>query len=309
MVKNILIFFISIFFFLNVYATEIKILVKVENKVITNIDINNEKKYLILLNPKLKQLQEEQKNILAKKSIVREKIKLNLLEKKINLNKPLLNLNKIEKKIYNRLNLESINQFKKFLINNNLNYEEIRLKLKIETLWNQFIYQKFRQQLNINEEELKNKLIFQQKNEKKEFEYHLYEIFFQINKKDELSKKLKDIKKSISDIGFESTANIYGISDSAKFGGEIGWIKETQLSSNIKKEINKINIGELSEPIRAANGYLVFIYKEKKEINKNFDLENELKSLIDYEINRQLNQLSLIYYNKIKQNSKIYEFK
>ena len=48
-------------------------------------------------------------------------------------------------------------------------------------------------------------------------------------KKSKIDNKSK-IKKSIKEIGFENTANIYSLSDSSKFGGKIGWVKENQLT-------------------------------------------------------------------------------
>ena len=38
------------------------------------------------------------------------------------------------------------------------------------------------------------------------------------------------------------------------------------------------------------------------------DFEKELKELVKFERNKQLNQFSLLYYKKLKQNTKINEF-
>ena len=67
-----------IFFLLvqtSVFAFENEIIVKVDNKIITKIDINNEVKYLSSLNPSLKNLSKNDLFQIAKSSLIREKIK------------------------------------------------------------------------------------------------------------------------------------------------------------------------------------------------------------------------------------------
>ena len=57
--KIVIIFLISIFYNNLVFAIDIKIKAKVNNEIITNIDIDHEKKYLVFLNPKLVELNNE----------------------------------------------------------------------------------------------------------------------------------------------------------------------------------------------------------------------------------------------------------
>ena len=107
----------------------------------------------------------------------------------------------------------------------------------------------------------------------------------------------------------KNTANIYSISDNSNFGGEIGWIKETQVSEKILEKIKKINENEISEYIETPNGYLILKYSKKKPVIEKFDEEKNYKLLKQYEMNRQLNQFSLIHYKKLKKNTIIYEYK
>ena len=67
--------------FVNSFANTIKIKVKISDKIITNIDIENEKKYLIFLNPKLEELEKSKVDNIAKDSLITEIIKKNELEK------------------------------------------------------------------------------------------------------------------------------------------------------------------------------------------------------------------------------------
>ena len=65
----------SFLFYNFTISQEIIIVSKVNDKIITNIDIENEKKYLFLLNNKLEKLSEDEILNLAKNSLIREKVK------------------------------------------------------------------------------------------------------------------------------------------------------------------------------------------------------------------------------------------
>ena len=108
--------------------------------------------------------------------------------------------------------------------------------------------------------------------------------------------------KSINEIGFENTAATYSFSESAKIGGDIGWINQNLLNNNIRKNVNRLRVGEFTKPIILSNGILILKLINTKNSETTIDIEKELKKAINYERNRQLNQYSKIYYNKIKKN-------
>ena len=124
---------------------------------------------------------------------------------------------------------------------------------------------------------------------------------------EDFKKEHEEIKKSIEEIGFESSANIFSNSSSAKLGGKIGWVNENQLSKNIMINISELNLNEYSKPISVASGSLILMVKDKREIKSNLSLEDELEKAILNETNKQFNQYSLIYFKKIELNTKIYE--
>ena len=190
-----------------------------------------------------------------------------------------------------------------------LNYEKILLKLKIEALWNEFIYQKHFKSVKINEEYLTKQVKMHKKNRKNKFNYYLHEILFETTNEEKLNDKLKLIKSSIEEVGFKNSANIYGISDSAKFGGEIGWIKESQLSNAILDKIKNLEINKISDPLQTPGGYLILKVSKKDKINEPFDEKKNLELLKQYETNRQLNQFSLIHYKKLKQDALINDYR
>jgi len=282
-------------------SIETRILYNIENEIITNIDVKNEFKYLVALNNSLKELDREKILNISNDSIIREKIK------KIEVSKHFKEMKLDEgyselliKNIYSRLNLKSLNEFKIYLKNYDLKISNIETKITIDALWNELIIQKYSSKLNINESELKKKILKNSKIQSKE--YLLSEIIFEVKSKEEIEKKYNEVIKSINEIGFKNSAATYSFSESAKIGGDIGWINENSLNNNIKKNINNLVIGEITEPIILSNGILILKLINIKNLETIVDMESELKKAINYERNRQLNQYSKIYYNKVKKS-------
>ena len=133
------------------------------------------------------------------------------------------------------------------------------------------------------------------------------EIVFQIKNDNEIIEKKNLIKKDIVEKGFKSAANIYSISESSKFGGELGWIKSNQLSNKILDILTDLSIDEISEPIKIPNGYMILKINDIREITIEKDREKLLDELIKVETNNKYSQFSIIYYNKLKLNSVISE--
>ncbi len=300
-----IIFFI--FFLFNIFTSIVQasnnvfIVMKVNNEIITNININEEYRYLIALNTDLKSLKKEEIFNLAKNSFLREKIKENELKKYFKLNQSSKYIDQTIKNLYGSLNISSEIEFKKYLSVYNLTIEDVKKKIEIEVLWNELIYKKFHKQIDIDEEKIKKKI-----NENKiQKNYLLSEIFFSGENKEKINEKYNLIKKSISEIGFKNTANMYSLTASAKIGGSIGWIGENQLTKKVVNEINKLQVGEFTKPINIPGGVIILKLDEKEDKKISLDFDSEFKKLIEYEKNRQLNQFSVIYFNKLKFNIKI----
>ncbi len=295
--KILFLFFISIS---QSYGENVFIKVNVDDNIITNIDIKKEINYLIVLNPKLLELDENSKEEIAKKSIIKEIIKKKEIIKFIDFKKKNSLEDEMLKNLYNKSNINQ-NEFEKILLEkDSYNIEEIKEKLKIEIFWNDLIYLKFKEQIKIDERELSKKI--EKLSDKDIKEYSLSEIVFEKKKDESLDVLMKRINSSIESIGFENTANIYSISDSAKFGGKIGSIKESNLSKKIIDEIDNLKQGQHSKVIQIGNNFLILkidrIDLKKLEIDKN----KELEKMIKFETNRQLNKFSKIYFSKSKIN-------
>jgi peptidyl-prolyl cis-trans isomerase SurA len=299
--KNYLLILFLCFTFNGTKAIESRIIHNIENEIITNIDIKREFKYLIALNNSLKELDKEKILNISNESIIREKIKkIEILKnfKEIKLSEDYYEL--LLKNIYSRLNISSINEFETYLKDYDLKIDDIKAKIGIDALWNELVIQKYKTQISINEAEIKKEIL---KNSKvKSKEYQLSEIIFEVTNKKEIQMKYNEVVKSINEIGFENSAATYSFSESAKIGGDIGWINENSLNKNIIGNISSLQIGGITKPIVLSNGILVLKLINIKNLEVTIDIENELKKAINYERNRQLNQYSKIYYNKIKKN-------
>ena len=290
------------------YGNIVEIKVKIQDQIITNLDIESEKNYLFFLNPKLRNLERSRINNIATESLITEIIKKIELKKfsEFIINEDLLNV--VEKNLYKRKNIKNKDEFLKILENKNLDYEIIKQKLYIEALWNQLIYQKYSTNIILNEDALRKNILDQIAKEKTKFSYNLSEIFFTEDIEETLDQKIKKINNSIKNIGFENTANIYSISNTSNKGGLIGWINELQLSSIIGKEIKKLNVDEISKVIKIQNGYILIKLNDKKEFNQKINVNDQLQRLINNETNRQLNNFSTILYKRLKKNIDINEY-
>tara|TARA_B110000503_G_scaffold111943_1_gene167692 strand:- start:2036 stop:2953 length:918 start_codon:yes stop_codon:yes gene_type:complete len=297
-------FLIIIILFLNYNSArsiETKIVHNIQNEIITNIDIKNEFRYLVALNNNLKELDKEKILSISNESIIRETIKKIEVSKhfeEIKINKDYTDL--LLKNIFSRLNLKSLDKFEIYLKDYDLTLDEVEKKITIDALWNELIIIKYESQITINEAQIRDEISNNASIQTKE--YKLSEIIFEIKSKEELQEKYNKITKSIAEIGFENSASIYSVSESAKTGGNIGWVSENSLNKKIKENIINLKIGETSEPIILSTGVLLLKVVDSKSSEINIDQEAEFKNAMNYERNRQLNQYSKIYYNKIKKN-------
>ena len=286
-------------------AFENKILFKINNEIVTSVDLLNELNYLVMINKKFNNLEKNVVFEISKNSIIKEKIKL------IELSKYFEELD-IEKKFYEtllsnflkRLNLKSKDELKRLTNTYNVPYEIVEKKLKVEFFWNQLILSKFSKDIKIDEEEIRNKInqnSYQQ-------EFLISEILFNLDKNEKLFEKFEKIKKEINLNGFGNAALIYSISSSSDNNGKLGWIKNNSLSKKIREEIKKINLGGFSNPIIVPGGFLILMIVEERQIKIKTNVDQELKLITNEIANKQLNQFSNIYLNKIKKEMEIHEF-
>ena len=290
---------------------EVRIIMKINEQIITNVDIKNEYNYLLALNNNLASLTKSEGYKIAKDSLVREIIKSDEIEKYVNLKN--FNDENLMKNVLNNLTfalkLNSILELENYLNTYNISIENVKNKMATEVLWNQLIFSKYKNKLNIDEKKLNNQIensgFLEQNNE---IQYELSEILYEVKNKDEFNDLTNLIINDIQTIGFKNAANKFSISETSKLGGYLGTLNETQLSKEIRQLLSTINIGDFTKPIKVGTNFLILYINDKKLIKRNIDKEVLLNNLIEAEKQKQLNNFSQIYYNKIKINNLINEF-
>ena len=304
--KKIYNFFLILTFILisiNIYAKEIKIISKINNEIITNIDLENQIKYLLITNSNLKDLNKKDLIELSKNSLINEILKKKEIDKFLSINEKSSLGEKLVKQNYMSLGFDNKSDYESFLERKGISLELIKSKLVIEKLWNTLIYEKFKEKVKINENQIKKKIKIYKNQQKKLYEFNVSEILFTFDI------SFNEVNEFIKKYGFKSAAVKFSISDTSSKGGEIGWVKLTNLSQEFQEKIYSLKIGEHTEPIKIPSGNLILKLNSKKEIKDQFDLDKETKKQIIFEQNRQLNSFSLNYFNKLKQNAIINEYK
>ena len=292
-----------------VISLENRIILKVNNEIITTFDVKKEEKYLIVLNKNLIKIDKNRLNILAVDSIVKEKIKEIELTKYYQIEKALNeeNLKRIIKNLYQTIGFKNEDEFRDYLKTQDLKFNLVRRKLAIEMLWNSLIFEKFKNNVVIDEVEMKRDLDKEINNYSFSKEIFLSEILIANSKDLKLDTVYSEILKSIKNIGFAATANIFSISNTAKIGGKIGWVKETSLSKQILKNIINLEKGQISKPIKINENFLILGIDDTKINKQKIDKIKILSNRISYIKNQQLERFSLAYYGKVKKNIRINE--
>tara|TARA_X000000950_G_scaffold93040_1_gene117171 strand:- start:529 stop:1455 length:927 start_codon:yes stop_codon:yes gene_type:complete len=294
---SILIYFT--FFTSGSTANENRILIKVNNEIITSIDILNEIKYFSIINNQFKETKKKTQIQIVKNSLIKEKIKkIELLKfsKNLEINDKLLE--NIIIKYFSNFNIGSISDFEYFLEQKNINSNFIKKKITIETLWNQLIYKKFYKNVKIDKDEIKKDI----SRKGKQKEYLLSELLINVENNNDFKEKVDLIKNTLKNKSFSETALIHSISETAARGGELGWVNENALNNKIKDELKDVNIGMITKPIVVPGGFLILKIKDINEVEKKINIDNEIKFIIDKKTNEQLNRFSIIYFNKVKKN-------
>ena len=304
-IKILFIVLIALLFFQKTYAeSKISIVYKINQEIITSEDILDEENYLLSLNKQLKNLNQKKRLELAQQSILRETIKKIEVKKYFLLDQADPLLEKIIEDFIIKLKLKDKEAFEIYLKDFGITMDNLKKKIEIETTWNQLIFKKYQRQVNINKIKLGEKI---KKQSNKKTSFLLSEIIFKTNTGEKLGEKSNLIYKSIEEIGFQNTANVYSLSDTSKFGGKIGWVEKQNLSNIVQNYLEKIEIGSHTKPIPITNGHLILMLEDIKKEDVKINFKEELNKMIKFETDKQLNTFSKIYFDKIKINTIINE--
>ena len=211
-------------------------------------------------------------------------------------------LNTLIENTYKNFGFKNLIDFKEELKNNKISYELFLEKLKVDILWNQIIFVKYSDKIIINENDLKNQI---QNQSTFITSFEIKEIVFSVTNVNDLDSVYQQIKKDINELGFENAAIKHSISNTAKSGGNIGWVDENQLNKEIIEKLNEIPTGSISNPIRIPGGFVILKKIDVKKVDNKLDFDQELSKLINYQKQTQLENYSNIYFNKVKKDTEI----
>ena len=300
--KLIFIIFSIFFNFQNLNALENRILFKVDNEIITTLDIYDEMKFLKAFNPEINNLEETELFEISKNSILRniiKKVEIKNYVKELKVDDKFLSKLIISK--YSKIGINSFEKFENHLKNKNLDLELIKEKFSIELIWNDYIYKKFNNKVVIDREKIKEEILQNPKKEKQK-EFLLSEINFSVTDKADFQNEYEKIISDIEILGFNEAALKYSNSDTASSGGLIGWVKEDNLNLTIKKIISVLKIGQVSKPIRTSSGFIILKIEDKKEYTSKFNIDEKVEEIVQFKTSDQLSQFSNMHFNKIKKN-------
>ena len=305
--KNFAYFIVLILFYTsNSTALENKIIFKINNEIITSYDLENEINYLSTLNPNFKKINQTQKIIFSKKSIVQEKIKkIEILKNFKNPKLPDEYLEKLLRNIYTKLGIKNLTDFKTYINSNKINYSFVLSKIETEALWNELIFLKYSEKVKVDKSQLLKKIKENPNNISKS--YLMSEILFEIKENENIQKKYQKISEFILSDGFENAAVKFSISETAKSGGELNWINENSLNNKIKEMLSEIQKNEFTSPITLPGGFLILKINDIRETKIEKNIDQELNKLIVETQNNQLNQFSIMYFNRVKEDLEINE--
>ncbi len=294
----ILIFQITTF----VHGIENKIIYKVNNEIVTSYDLTKEFRYLSMINPQIMNLKKKEIFEISKNSILKEKIKkIELLNHIDNFNLDENFTDQLIKNTFPIFNVKTLNELRKKLEVVDIDFNDFKQKLIIEALWNQLIYEKFNSKIKIDRSKIEIEVLSQ----KKQYIFKLSELVFSIDETENFEDKFRKIKIDIKEKGFKNSALIHSISESKTVGGEIGWVEENSMNKNLRNKIKSLEIGNYIDPHVIPGGFLILKLEDIKEQEISIDTDKEVEKLVKLKTNKQLNQFSNIYFNKIKKNIKI----
>ena len=304
MIEKILKKFVIFFFLLNFGTSAFgviqnKILIKIENEIISSYELKNKINTLIILSNK----EVNQSNIDKLKKIAIDQL-INLKMKKIELAKYNLKIDRNNINSYlNNISSGNIQEFKNKFKINNLDYNIYLDEIKTQLTWQKLIFSLYKDKVIIEEKEINDDLEKSLKLNSTIKEYNLSEMDILLDNNNDLSKKLSELNFQIQNYGFEETAKQFSGSYSASEGGRLGWLSEKSLSNKILNKVNKLKINEISDPIISGNSLmLIKLNNVRVKQVQNLNTEDLRKSIIKRRKNELFSLYSNSHLSKIKNN-------
>ena len=307
MKKKFYIFFVIILFFfqLDLYAKKsLNIIAKIDNELITSYDVKN--KIITTLFLSKKELNQENINSLKKSAL--ENLIINRL-KKIELNKYDIKRNDRQINAYlNSISSNDIPSLEKSFEFNGLDFKAYKNELDIEFRWRNLIFNKYSKKINIDPDDIIQQLPKEIEQQKSSIEFNLSEIEILSSDPNLENKIISQILEEIKQTGFENAVLKFSIASSSSNQGNLGWINSNSLSEDLLEIIEKLEVGEVTKPIKRNDKIIFFKLIDKKIISTSSkNIENIKKELIEQKKNELFRLYSSSFLSKLR-NSKLIEY-
>ena len=299
------IFFILcfIFQFSNLIGEENKIILKIENKIITSFDLKNKiKADLIIRNQELNQENVDAAKKRAMNFLINSRVKENELEK---YNYNIKNVD-ISKQL-TQVSSGNIQDLKNKFEQNNISFELFKNEIKTEIAWQQLIFNIYTNKVEVDQKDIEIDLQKIIKKEKSLEEYRLSEIEIENDKNFDIkNKRIKEVVEKIQILGFGETASKISISSSSVKKGDLGWIDTNSMSKKIFNVLKDLKVGDVSKPIEDFESITFFKITDKRFVKNNLSDLNKLReNLIKSKKNNFYKLYSNSHLSKLKNNSLI----
>lgn len=180
-----------------------------------------------------------------------------------------INENEIERAMQS---LEKVNglekgRMDKFLASNGIDKSTLIDQIETQIGWRKLLSGRFAPTIQIGDEEIDEILAEIEKNKGKP-EFLVAEIFLPVDRPDKEPEALKLANRLIQQVrsgaNFQGLAQNFSKSPTAERGGVIGWSRLGQLGGKLDKALARLQLGEISPPIRTEDGFYILFLRDRR---------------------------------------------
>lgn len=151
-------------------------------------------------------------------------------------------------------------QFSQQLNQRGVDMNSVRTLIKASLAWNKVAQRQLRRQIEITDEEV-DETLDRLRESLNEPQKKLHEIFLSVNAPDQESETLQTAERIIQQAregaDFSGLARAFSQSNSASEGGDIGWVAVSQLPPDLQADVENLQKGEISQPIKTFAGFYI----------------------------------------------------
>lgn len=161
--------------------------------------------------------------------------------------------------------------------------KEYRKRLGEQILVSKVVDREIRSKIVVSDSDVSKYIQENRKELEADKGYRISQIFFHApaNAKDRegLFDKAEGIEKRIrAGERFEDLAKKYSEDPSATSGGDLGFIKEDQLSTEFRAQLSKMKVGDVSSPFWTASGLHIIKLVERPGLKSKSEIEDEARN-------------------------------